>query len=112
MITGIIIKIGFEVMLFIPLESREVNDIRLKWFNANKPETIKIIGKKDNSVSADLLSIIKFKKLIIKVKIIMVSIQVITVLLLYPFERSMILKGITAKSGKKLKKEITDLPKT
>ena len=70
------------------------------------------IGSIARSVADDLLSMIKFKKLIIWVAISKRNIQFRTVVWSYPSEISTIPKGITVNNGRKLKNEITDLLKT
>jgi transposase len=70
------------------------------------------MGKKDNSVSAEKLSIIKFKKLIINVTNTKASIQTSTIPAGYSLTIKTIPKGTMAKSGKKLKNDKADLPKT
>ena len=79
---------------------------------ANKAPATTISGKKDNSVSADKLSTIKFKKLIINVMIIISNNQIKTVEILESLTISIMLKGTKAKSGRKLKNDNADLPKT
>ena len=62
-----------------PLPIKVVIERISKWFKANKTPTTVIIGRKDNSESAENASIIKFKKLIMSTKIIMVKIHVIII---------------------------------
>jgi hypothetical protein len=80
--------------------------------NSSKTPTKERRGKNDSSVSAEKLSIIKLRKFINKTTIIIVNIHVIIVVELYPSPISIIENGMTAKSGKKLKNDSADLPKT